>query len=523
MRLPAVIAALLLTVALAAAAISPPVGGAQTPPTPGYFAFLPVLYDPPLTATPTATPTVTPPPTATPTRAPSLACAGDEAMTFAPNSGATGLPLDVAVTSARPSVNVGMQVAYGGAGVALIGPRVDTGGKGFIWTWTFTPTLPGWYNASFFVNGGDFCAGASVQVSGAALPTATPTATPLPTATPTPTRTPSAACAGDEEMSFDPNPGATGSPLDVSVTSARASVYVAMQAAYGGAGVALTGPAVSSGGKGYIWTWTFTPYQPGWYTANFYVNNTDFCAGGAVQVQGTAVATPTPSRTPTRTVTPPPAPSATPTTGTTPPPAGVEWDWRLTFLRIGISGASVAPGQQYWRVTKGVFQDWNEGGGSAAIYVDILDQNGNRVDLSPEGTVVGMVRNGGDIPLVWGAKPPWEYPVNSAMYEGLGSYTIWLTLYGLPSERVSGMGLCATDPEGNLIPEPGHVHCNYLFTFRRTTRSAITTIPAPNEPACTPNWRAWRSPLGKYAFPGEQPCDQAPRTPQPPYRGRPGQ
>ncbi len=516
MRLPVFITAALLTIILAAAAISPPVGGAQTPPTPGFFAFLPVVYDPP----PTATPTATPPPTATPTRAPSLACAGDEAMTFAPNPGATGSRLDISVTSARPSVNVAMQAAYGGAGVALAGPRVETGGKGYIWTWTFTPTLPGRYDAAFFVNNSDFCAGASVQVSGAALPTATPTATPLPTATPTPTRTPSAACAGDEEMSFDPNPGATGSPLDISVTSARASVYVAMQAAYGGAGVALTGPAVSSGGKGYIWTWTFTPYQPGWYTANFYVNNTDFCAGGAVQVQGAAIATPTPSRTPT----PPPAPTstpvATPTTGPT-PPTGLEWDWRLSFLHIQLNRASGSP---RWSVTKGLFQNSEEGGGGHSIFVDILDQNGNRVNLS-EGTQVGTITwPGGSDALTWAAKPPNEYPVNYPMYSGLGSYTIWLNLNGLPSDVLAGMGLVEADGvSAPLVALPGKIHVNYLFTYRRYPWSVVAVPPDPLEPACTPNWRAWRSPLGKYAFPGEQPCDQVPRTPQPPYRGRSGQ
>ncbi len=396
----------------------------------------------------------------------SPACMSDEAMSFAPNPGATGSLLAVSVTSARASVDVVLQIVYGGASVPLAGPAVTTGGKGYIWTWTFTPTQPGRYDARFYVNQTGFCTAGFVQVTGNPLPTATPTATPLPTATATPTRTPSAACAGDEAVTFAPNPGNTGSPLAVSVTSARASVYVVMQVAYGGAGVPLAGPVVTTGDKGYIWTWTFTPYQPGRYDASLYVNTSDFCAGGFVQVQGAAVATPTPTQGATATPTPP---SATPTAAPTAPPGAVVWDWRLTFLNVGISGASVAPGQQYWRVTKGVFENHIEGGGGHSIAVDIRDEWGNRLSL-PWGTEVGYTANGGQIPLEW---TKWDeaYPVVYGIYGPLGSYSTWITVGGLPSERVYGMGLVASDgTDAPLLAEGGRVHVNYLLTFQRATR-----------------------------------------------------
>jgi hypothetical protein len=170
--------------------------------------------------------------------------------------------------------------------------------------------------------------------------------------------------------------------------------------------------------------------------------------------------TATPTATPTFTATP--TPTATPSATPAPP---LEWDPRLTFLNIQLTRATGSP---RWTVTKGVFQDWNEGGGSAAVYIDVLDQYGQRLNLT-EGTTIGVVRNGGDIDLVWGAKPANEYPVNSGMYKGLGSYTIWLTLDGLDSDRVAGMGLVQTTGDPPVLTDlpGGKVHCNYLFTFRR--------------------------------------------------------
>jgi hypothetical protein len=329
----------------------------------------------------------------------------------------------------------------------------------------------------------------------APTPTLTPTppATATPTVTPTPsiTPTPLAVCQGDEEMSFAPNPGATGSLLAVSVTSARASVNVALQVAYGGAGVALAGPSVTSGGKGHIWTWNLTPVQPGRYDASFYVNQSDFCAGGNVQVNGSALPTATRTATPRATATPTPAPTA--------PPGPLEWDWRLTFLNIQLTRPGGSP---RWSVVKGIFQDWNQSGNDHTIYVDVQDANGNRVSLA-EGTTIGVLTwPGGSVPLQWGSKPPNEYPVNFPMSGyTLGAYSLWLTLDGLPSDKLAGMGMVATDANGNLIAEPGPCHVNYLFTYRRSAAQALSTESARSSPDCTPGRRWLPSPPGKLPQP----------------------
>ena len=342
-----------------------------------------------------------------------------------------------------------------------------------------------------------------MQVTGSTLPTATP----LPTVTPTATPVRSAACMGDEEVSFAPLTGATGSQVAVSVTSAQPSANVALQVAFQGAAQTVNWGGVTGGGKGYIWTWTFIPYQPGWYAASFYVNNTDFCAGGAVQATGSAIATPTPARTATPTATPPSAPTPTPTVVPAPPPGGVVWDWRLAFLGIGIDGAPAAPGQKYWKVTRGVFENHLEGGGGHSIAVDILDEWGNRLSL-PWGTEVGYAANGGQIALEW-TKFDEAYPVVYGIYGPLGSYSVWITVGGLPSERVTRMGLVASDgTDAPLLAEGGRVHVNYLLTFRRTTRSAVMLDLEPREPSCRPDWRGWRSPLRQRPLPAYPSCDE---------------
>jgi hypothetical protein len=191
--------------------------------------------------------------------------------------------------------------------------------------------------------------------------------------------------------------------------------------------------------------------------------------------------TPLPTSTPTKTPLPPTAtpvpptntprpPTATPVppTPTPVPPPPISWDGRLAFLGVGIAGANVAPGQQYWRVVRGIFEDWNEGGGGHAIAVEILDEGGNRLAL-PFGAEVGIAANGGQVVLAW-TKLDQPYPVIYDIYAGLGAYSVWLTQSGLPSERVYGMGLVATTSEGVLIAQPGKVHANFKITYQRARK-----------------------------------------------------
>ena len=188
----------------------------------------------------------------------------------------------------------------------------------------------------------------------------------------------------------------------------------------------------------------------------------------ATPVPPTATPAPPTPVPPTSTPRPPTATPVPPTPTPVPPPP-IAWDGRLAFLRVGIAGAPVAPGQQYWRVVRGQFQDWNEGGQGHSIYIDVIDEAGNRIGLG-EGSEIGFINWGEQDTLKWGAKPANESPVNYPMYGGLGAYSVWLNLGGLPSERVVGMGLVSTTSDGVLLAQPGRVHCNFLLTFQRATK-----------------------------------------------------
>ncbi len=159
----------------------------------------PAAPPPPAPPTATTVPTNTPVPVPTATTVPSVACNGDEEMTFAPNPGVVGAQVAIAVTSALGSPDVALQLSFGGAAVDVQGPTVQTGvGKGYIWRWTVTPGQAGRYDANFYVGATILCTANWVQVNAAPVATNTPTRTSTPTsipsstplATSTPTRTP---------------------------------------------------------------------------------------------------------------------------------------------------------------------------------------------------------------------------------------------------------------------------------------------------------------------------------------------
>ena len=136
---------------------------------------------------------------------------------------------------------------------------------------------------------------------------------------------------------------------------------------------------------------------------------------------------------------------------------------------------------------KGVFQNHIEGGGGHAIAVELLDAAGNRMNI-PFGTEVGFAQNGGTVPLAW-TKLDQPYPVVYDIYGGLGSYSIWMTANGLSSDRISGMGLVASDgTDAPLLAEPGKVHVNFLFTYRMVYGSLLQRPPTHRPPEWLPPW-----------------------------------
>jgi hypothetical protein len=176
----------------------------------------------------------------------------------------------------------------------------------------------------------------------------------------------------------------------------------------------------------------------------------------------TATEIPTPTTTdtplPTATSTRVPVPPATPTSPPAPPAAPREWDRRLDYFwpTLGLEEAQVSSGQWYWRLIR---TKWVEESGNHHIYVEVLDQNGNR-------------SFGQTIVIEYGGSPHYEsyplpdklgeeYAYNFVMNDLLGSYTVYIGGEEA-SDRIYGLGL-GTRQE----PYRTHHTCFYL-TFQRT-------------------------------------------------------
>ncbi len=179
----------------------------------------------------------------------------------------------------------------------------------------------------------------------------------------------------------------------------------------------------------------------------------------------TPTATPRPSPTPTETNTPVPtatrtqAPSALPTATPTAPPAARarEWDRRLDYFwpTVQLEEAQVSAGQWYWRLVR---TEWLEESGNHHIYVEVLDENGNR-------------SFGQTIVIEYGGSPHYDtypmadklgeaYAYNFVMGDLLGSYNVFIGGDD-PSDKIYGLGL-------GTRQEPYRTHHTCFFlTFQR--------------------------------------------------------
>ncbi|NOZ30141.1 MAG: cyclic nucleotide-binding domain-containing protein [Chloroflexi bacterium] len=181
--------------------------------------------------------------------------------------------------------------------------------------------------------------------------------------------------------------------------------------------------------------------------------------------------TPTPTPTNTPTATPTPIPTNTPTPRPTRPKprptptpepraaaAAISWDGRLDQLGVGLRPANVAPGQPYWRLIEARWADERESEGRHHIFVNVLDEAGNRIVGQPiriawrDGSVIGKTED----------KPPTEYSYNFQMYAAGNSYDV--SIEGLPSDTVTGMGL------GDIARRTWKIHTSFYLTFQRAVR-----------------------------------------------------
>ncbi|MCS6825787.1 MAG: cyclic nucleotide-binding domain-containing protein [Caldilinea sp.] len=133
-------------------------------------------------------------------------------------------------------------------------------------------------------------------------------------------------------------------------------------------------------------------------------------------------------------------------------------DSRLGALGVTIEDASVEPGQPYWRLVEVRWEDEQEAGGKHHIYVDVLDENGNRVVGQP----VTVFWGDGSYTAPLEDKPAPDLGFNFQMYAA--GYAYGVRVEGLPSDVLRGAGL------GDLEKRFFGIHVSYYLVYQRTIK-----------------------------------------------------
>jgi hypothetical protein len=130
----------------------------------------------------------------------------------------------------------------------------------------------------------------------------------------------------------------------------------------------------------------------------------------------------------------------------------LEWDSRLDAMGVKLVRAQPAAGETCFRLVKAKWLDEIESQGRHHIFVDVLDEGGQRMI----GQRV-IVSNGGQNVLVTEDKPPPELSCNFPMFAVLGSYSCQVE--GV-SDVVTGMGMGSAEL-------PTHkLHTSFELTFQ---------------------------------------------------------
>jgi len=190
-----------------------------------------------------------------------------------------------------------------------------------------------------------------------------------------------------------------------------------------------------------------------------------------------ATKAPKPTAEPTAT----PAPVAAPVTTEFTPPYPAGWWNAIKFIP-----AQVSPGQQYFHLKYARYCDWapNDnyetcpgfpaGGMGHSIYIMVVDENGNCITTD----VNDILNDGSKHPLTPDMLKKIEFPGNPYGYACDKDYEKEMygegndiSVPGLPSDTITQLQLCATNPPAGLNPPPcGRAHVRYFLIFQRTTR-----------------------------------------------------
>lgn len=131
----------------------------------------------------------------------------------------------------------------------------------------------------------------------------------------------------------------------------------------------------------------------------------------------------------------------------------LEWDSRLDAMGVRLVRAQPPAGETCYRLVKAKWFNEMESQGRHHIFVDVLDEGGQRII----GQRV-IVSNGGQTVLVTEDKPPPELSCNMPMFAVLGSYSCQVE--GI-SDAVTGMGM------GSAEAPTFALHTSFELTFQR--------------------------------------------------------
>ena len=164
-----------------------------------------------------------------------------------------------------------------------------------------------------------------------------------------------------------------------------------------------------------------------------------------------------------------------PTAVTTPSPLGtLVWDARLDQRGATLMSAEVAPGQGYWRLIEARWYDVAESQGKHHIFVEMLDETGNR----KTGVPILVEWTTGAATIHTEAKPGEEWATNYGMFDVAPSYSARPD-DGVPADSVGAMGL------GSIAQPKYKEHTSYGLTWQWTVVQdpSSTTTATPTQGA----------------------------------------
>lgn len=132
------------------------------------------------------------------------------------------------------------------------------------------------------------------------------------------------------------------------------------------------------------------------------------------------------------------------------------WDSRLTQRGAALVKALPPAGEWYWRLIIGEWQDVRESAGKHHIFMDLLDEYGNRFI----GGKIEITWNGGRTTVMSETKPGEPYGANYPMHNLAPAFSA--QPLGGDADRVTGMGL-------GSIEDPYHaIHTSYGLVWQWT-------------------------------------------------------